>query len=430
MSFATGLRCVHCDARYPLTAMHEGCPGCASDDFRAGLTPEYDYEAVQRSISDGFLAAAGDGLWRFRHLLPVVDQAHEVTLGEGSTALLSMLRLAEGAGGNVWLKDESRNPTWSFKDRHAAVTVSKARELGARVILASSSGNHGAAVAAYAARAGMTAIVLTYAGLSEAASTLIQAYGATLAVTTREGRWSIIREGISRFGWYPATNFTDVPTNGAFGHEGYKVIAFELHEQLGGRVPDYVLVPTAYAEGLFGIWKGFDELRLLGLTDRVPRMVACEPAGGPLAEAWKDPARPIARVDATPTVARGIGGSVNSYLGIAALRSSEGLVVQAEDEEILEAQEALAREGVFAEPAAAASLAGWRRLRASAQIESEANVVLISTSSGLKHLAPTAARYPAPVELPEPTIDALAAAVPDVRRAISDEAGHGASTAP
>lgn len=424
MSFAIGLRCVHCDARYPLAAMHEGCPTCATESFRSGLTPEYDYDAVRRSLDGGSLAEPGSGPWRYRRLLPVIDRGNEVTLGEGETALVPMPALAglTGGEGQVWLKDESRNPTWSFKDRHAAVTISKARELGAQMMMASSSGNHGAAVAAYAARADIGAIVLSYAGLSEAASTLIQAYGATLAITTREGRWAVIREAIERCGWFPATNFTDIPTNGPYGHEGYKVIAFELHDQLSGRIPDYVFVPTAYAEGLFGIWKGFDELRRLGLADRVPRMIACEPAGGPLAEAWMDPARAIVKVDAKPTVARGIGGSVNSYLGIAALRASDGLVAQVLDDEILDAQGELARGGIFAEPAAAAALAGLRRLWAAGGMEPGARIVLISTSSGLKHLAPTAARYPAPVELSEPTLDALAEAAPAVRRAMSREA--------
>lgn len=420
MSAAIGLRCVSCDTRYPLGAMHEGCLTCATDAFRSGLTPDYDYDAIRREIGAGPLAEAGAGIWRYRRLLPVLDPAHEISLGEGATALLPMPAIAhELEADDVWVKDESRNPTLSFKDRHASVTISKAHELGAGMVMASSSGNHGAAVAAYAARAGMGAIVLSYAGLSEAASTLIQAYGATLAITTREGRWTVIREGIERFGWYPATNFTDIPTNGPYGHEGYKAIAFELHDQLSGRVPDYVLVPTSYAEGLYGIWKGFDELRRLGLAERVPRMVACEPAGGPLAEAWRGVGRPIARVEAQPTVARGIGGSVNSYLGIAALRASEGCVVQASDDEILDAQGELARQGLFAEPAAAASLAGLRALRASGRLESGASVVLISTSSGLKHLAPVVARMPAPIELPEPTIAALADAAPAIRGAIS-----------
>ncbi len=127
------------------------------------------------------------------------------------------------------------------------------------MIMASSSGNHGTAIAAYAARAGLECVVLSYPGISEAAAALVQAHGAGLAITSREGRWTIIREAVERCGWYPATNFTDIPTNGAYGHEGYKTIAYELHGQLGGETPTHVEVPTAYAEGLFGIWKGFDE---------------------------------------------------------------------------------------------------------------------------------------------------------------------------
>lgn len=420
MSAAIGLRCVSCDARFPLEAMHEGCPRCATDDFRSGVTPEYDYDAVRSSLDGGRLAEEGSGIWRYRRLLPVLDPAHELSLGEGGTPLVGLPELASETGaGEVWIKDESRNPTWSFKDRHAAVTLSKARELGARMVMGSSSGNHGAAIAAYAARGGMGAIVLTYPGLSAAAATLIQAYGATLAVTTRDGRWTIIREGIQRFGWYPATNFTSIPTNGPYGHEGYKPIAYELHEQLDGRVPELVFVPTSYAEGLYGIWKGFVELRAIGLTDRVPRMVACEPAGGPLGAAWRDAARPIATVRATPTVARGIGGTVNSYLGIAALRDSDGLVASVTDEQIVAAQVDMGRQGFFAEPAAAASFAGLRALRASGDVPDGAAVVLISTSSGLKHFAPLAERYPVPPELAEPTLDALADAAPAVRDAMS-----------
>ena len=400
--------------------MHDGCPACARPDFRAGLTTEYDYDAIRTSLVADSFAEPGIGMWRYRRLLPVTDGAHETALGEGGTALVPLPNLAAASGlGGLWVKDESRNPTWSFKDRHAGVTVSMARQFGASMLVASSSGNHGAAVAAYAAAAGIQCVVLSYAGLSHGAAALIQAYGAVLAITTRDGRWQIIREGIERLGWFPATNFTDIPTNGAFGHEGYKTIAFELHEQLGGQVPDYVLVPTSYAEGLYGIWKGFNELSLLGLTDRIPRMVACEPLGGPLGAAWQSRSTPIAHVPATSTVARGIGGTVNSYLGIAVLEASNGLVAQASDEEILAAQSQLARQGIFAEPAAAASLAGLRVLASEGAIGPGDRAVLISTSSGLKHLAPVIARYPAPVELPGPTLAALADAIPAIRKTIS-----------
>jgi threonine synthase len=157
-SFATGLRCLRCAAQYPLGPACEGCPACATDTFRSSLTPEYDYDALRVDLGDGPLAEPGEGVWRYRRLLPVQDQSHDISLGEGRTALISLPRLARELGAaTVLLKDESRNPTWSFKDRNVAVTVAKARELGANTVVAASSGNHGISVAAYAARPTSTA---------------------------------------------------------------------------------------------------------------------------------------------------------------------------------------------------------------------------------------------------------------------------------
>lgn len=399
MNRAAGLRCVHCHAPYPLQAMFEGCPACATPDFASGLTPTYDYEAIRAEIGDGPIAEAAPGIWRFRRLLPVMDPAHELSLGEGGTAVIPVPRLAfELDAAEVWVKDESRNPTWSFKDRNAAVTVSKARELGAHTVVVSTSGNHGAAVAAYAARGGLRCVALTYPGLPVAVRVLMQAYGAELAVTTPEGRWALMREGVREHGWYPASNYTDVPTSGAYGHDGYKTIAFELHEQLGGVVPDLVVVPTAYAEGLYGVWKGFDELAVLGRIARAPRMIAAEPAGGPLGAAFER-GDGIARVPRRPTVARGIGGTVNAYLGVAALAASDGMVAQAADDEILAAQRDLSAEGVFAEPASATALAGLRSLARRGVLPPGLRIVLVNTSSGLKNLESMLASYPEPAQI-------------------------------
>jgi threonine synthase len=303
------------------------------------------------------------------------------------------------------VKDESRNPTWSFKDRHAAVTIGKALEFGARTVAASSSGNHGMAVAAYAARARMSCVVFTYPGIPPAVRALIEAYGARLVVTTREGRWTGVRDGVRDQGWYPATTFTEIPTGSTYGHEGYKTIAYELHEQLRGATPDLVAIPTSYGEGLFGVWKGFDELRRLGLITKTPRMLACEPDGGPLALAVGD-SRAIARVAPRPTVARGIGGTVSSYIAVAALAGSGGLVAQATDEEILHAQRDLAREGIMAEPASSAVLAGLRALARRGGLPAGQRVVLINTSSGLKSLDALLAGLPEPAAAVASSADA------------------------
>lgn len=381
--YLEALRCVHCDTTFPATSMPTGCPACRTETFASGLTPVYDYERLRRDLGDGPLAQPEDGLWRYRRLLPG-DQRHEVTLGEGGTPLVSIPSLArELDAEKVWIKDESRNPTWTFKDRNAAVTISKALEFGARTLVVSTSGNHGASVAAYAARAQLECVVLTYPGVADTTRTLIESFGARLLITTPEDRWKVMKEGIAEHGWFAASNYTDVPTSGAYGHEGYKTISFEIAEALGG-VPDLVSVPNAYGEGLFGIWKGFDELQRLGRTSSTPHMIACEPAGGPLARAMASPHHPIARVPRTPTVARGIGGAINSYASVAALTGSDGLVAQASDPEILAAQHALAREGLGVEPASAAAVAGLRRLFREGRLAAGQRIVVVNTSSMLK----------------------------------------------
>ncbi|MGH8931178.1 MAG: pyridoxal-phosphate dependent enzyme [Egibacteraceae bacterium] len=332
---------------------------------------------------------------------------HEVSLGEGDTPLVAVPRLARELGAaELWIKDESRNPTWSFKDRNAAVTVSKAREFGARTLVASTSGNHGAAVAAYAARAGLGCVVLTYPGIPAGNRILMQASGARLVVTTPEGRRMLLRQAVGELGWHPATNATDPPTNSAYGHEGYKTIAYELVDQLGGRPPDLVVIPTAYAEGLFGIWKGFDELRRLGRLTDVPRMLACEPKGGPLGVAYRSDHGAIAVVPRTATVARGIDVTANSYIGVAALVESGGLVVQASDDAILTAQRDLAADGFFVEPASAAGLACLRIATERQRLPSGLSIVVVNTSSGLKSLETLLPLYEEPV-IVEPTLDAL-----------------------
>ncbi len=407
MTFVRGLRCVHCRARYPLAPMFEGCPACATDGFASGVTPEYDYDALRAMLGGRPVAEAGIGLWRYRRLLPVLDRSHEVSLGEGDTSLVPVPRLARELGAaEVWIKDESGNPTWSFKDRNAAVAVSKAREFGAETLVAATSGNHGASVAAYAARAGLDCAALTYPGISAGNRILMQASGAQLVVTTPEGRRTLLRHAIRTLGWHPLTNTTDPPTNSAYGHEGYKTIAYEIVDQLGGRPPDLVAIPTAHAEGLFGIWKGFDELRLLGQLTEVPRMLACEPEGGPLHLAHAKGHPGIAVVPRTATVARGIDVTANTYIGVAALAQSNGLVVQASDEAILTAQRDLATEGFFVEPASAAALAGLRVAVDRRQLPRGLSIVVVNTSSGLKNLEAIVPLHEQPVTV-APTLTAL-----------------------
>ena len=408
MTYAIGLRCVHCDARYPLDPMFEGCPACATDGFASGLTPTYDPGRILASAGGVPVAPGATGIWRYRDLLPVVELSHEVSLGEGGTPLVPVPRLADEVGAaELWVKDETRNPTWSFKDRHAAVTMSKALDFGARTVIVSTSGNHGAAIAAYAARAGLRCVALTYAGIPAGARAMMQAYGAEVIVTTPEGRWELMRQAVRDHGWYPAANYTNPPTNGPYGHEGYKTIAYELVDQLGGRPPDLVVIPSGYSEGLFGIWKGFDDLVRFGGKRPVPQLLATEPtAGSPLSAAFAGGRADIVRVSPKPTVARGIGVVANSYIGVAALRASEGLAVDVSEKALMEAQRDLAAEGFFAEPASATALAGLRKAARRRAIPRGLRIVIVNTSSGLKNLEPILAEHGEP----EP-MDPLAASV-------------------
>ncbi|HZF04575.1 MAG TPA: pyridoxal-phosphate dependent enzyme, partial [Patescibacteria group bacterium] len=287
----------------------------------------------------------------------------------------------------LYAKDESQNPTWSYKDRLCATAVTHAVETGARVITISSTGNHGASTAAYAARAGLPCVIFTLASVPETMKTLMQAYGAAVvACPTSESRWELMRQGIERFGWYPTSGFVTPPVgSNPWGVEGYKTIAYEVAEDLGWTAPDVVVVPSAYSDGLYGIWKGWTELQTLGLVKHTPRMIAAEPFG-PLAHALERGLEAPEPVDApAPSVAFSIASRYGTWQGLAALRESGGAGVRLTDEGVLEAQRVLAREeGLYVEPSSAASLTAVMQLAARGALDAEQTIVVVLTSGGLK----------------------------------------------
>ncbi len=322
-------------------------------------------------------------MWRFDAHLPV-DANEAVTLGEGTTPLVHVPKLGLG---DLWIKDESRNPTWSFKDRLASASVSMAVKLGARVIASSSSGNAGAATAAYAAKAGLPCVVVTFQGAAGPMVTQMRAYGAMLlAVPTSADRWHVLSAAVDRFGWYPTSVYYG-PAVGSnpYGIEGYKTIAYEIAESLGWQSPDWCVLPVCYGDALYGIWKGFDEMRRYGWIDRVPRFAAAEVSGSLAAALAEGVEQPPVRERATPTIAASIGAAQGTYQGVQALRASNGLAMFIEDEAMLTWQEKFARaEGIWAEPSAAATLPAIERLRTQGIIESNAKVVALMTAGGLK----------------------------------------------
>lgn len=363
----------------PLTA---GCPVTSTEEVAYPLDIDYAYDRVP---DDLFARPAAHGLERWAPLLPPLAAPG---LGEGNTPLVE---LADG----VWIKDESRNPTWSHKDRLNRVAVSAAVASGARGIVVSSSGNHGAAAAAYAARAGLPCVVFASPSAPPAVASHLRAYGATVLTPPRAAVRPLMRRIVDEFGYQPVSSVTDSAHTGhPFGPEGYKTIAYEIALDLG-RAPAAVHLPTGYGELLYGVTKGFLELARLGVTDSVPRMYAAEPAAaGALTEAMRTGAD-TARVPVGPTAAYAIDCEISGYRGVVALRESGGAARTVTDRQMDEAQAELAAQGLWCEVSSAAGLAS---LRAHGPQETEGPVVCVVTSSGYKDTA-TARETHAPMDL-------------------------------
>lgn len=412
MTHVTALRCLHCGETHPEGPLFAGCPACRTDDFTSNVAPVYDYDALEGVLTRAELEARDPGVWVVPELLPV-DPAHAVSLGEGATPLVTCEELGEAWGvPKLHLKDESQNPTWSYKDRLCSVALSKASEVGADVATISSTGNHGASTAAYAARAGLEAVIFTVPSVPTTLKTQMQVHGAAVVATpTHEDRWRLMATCIDAFDWFPTGSYVYPPVGSNFyGIEGYKSIAFEICEQLDWQTPDWVVQPTAYADGLSGIWRGFEDLQALGLIDGLPRMVAVEPFG-PLAHALEEGLDRVEAVETDATVAFSIGAGISTQQGLVALRDSDGTAVLSDDDDLRELQRELgATAGIYGEASAVASLAGVRTLAERGEIDPDETVVAVSTSTGLKDTEMTAEALP---EVPtvEPELGALRSAL-------------------
>ncbi|WP_210245184.1 threonine synthase [Martelella alba] len=388
-SLAIGQRSLGDPSRlFPLTpVIVDGCPASSGEAMQYPLEIDYDYDAVDRRL---FEQAPGPGLDRWAPLLPPL--AKGLSMGEGGTPLIAAEAFGRSIGiaGNLYLKDESRNPTWSHKDRLNLCVVSAAIASGARGIAVASSGNHGAAAAAYAARAGLPCVVVTSGGMPPAFRDFLMSLGARVVVTPEDRRWPVLRRIVNETGFMPASNLTRFHTGNPYGPEGYKTIAYELFLQLDHTVPDHILAPTGYGEMLFGVWKGFQELKRLGLVDRLPTIYACEPAiRGPLRRAVSSNAA-AAEVSGPASIAVGIACAVSSYRGAVAIESRADRALPASETEIAAMRARLAATGLYQEFSGVAGLAAASEAT-SRGLVLDGKVVAIMTSSGLKDVTPTGA---------------------------------------
>ncbi|MCS7110626.1 MAG: threonine synthase [Ignisphaera sp.] len=328
-------------------------------------------------------------VWRYRELLPIDDGVTPVTLNEGGTPLIPLMRCRSGTERvvDVYVKFEGSNPTGSFKDRGMTVGVTIARNIGVEGVIVASTGNTAASAAAYAARAGLRCVVVLPKG-GVAKGKIAQALLHGAEIREVEGAFDDALDDV----------FTEVVVNGGrklyplnsynpWRLEGQKTIAFEIVDELGF-VPDIVIVPVGNAGNISAIWKGFKELYSYGLIDKLPRMVGVQAAGAaPLALTWEQGADRLHAVENPQTIASAIriGKPVNWLKALRAVKESGGRFITVSDEEILVAMKMLAAlEGIGVEPASAASLAGYRKLVDSNLIDGGEVVVLIATGHALK----------------------------------------------
>lgn len=364
---------------YPLEPpLTKGCPETSTEDVQYPVEVSYEYEDLDTGIFD---QSVEPGLDRWAPLLPPLADSG---LQAGGTPVLRMPELGEWADfdDRLYIKDESRNPTWSQKDRLNRVTVDAARRLGHRGIVASSSGNHGASAAAHAARADLDCVVFTSPDTPKAMVGFLRAYGAAvLRIPGWDARADLV-DTLAEAGFHPVTSRTRTHTGHAYGPEGYKTIAYEAYQQLDG-VPGSVFVPTAHAELLYGVWKGFRELAELNVIDEPPKMIACEPgARAPLTRAQQQNEL-FGRVSGEPTQAHSIAATESTYRGHVTLKESEGTAVGIPDAKIAAARERLAEHGLWQEFSGAAGLAGLRSLEAKGE-HVPGPALVLATSSGFK----------------------------------------------
>ena len=403
-SAADSLRCRNCGARYPLGPQH-ACLDCFGP-----LEIGYDHDALAVLTRSG-IEAGPHSIWRYAGLLPVgQDPAGRVTLNPGMTPLVRADRLAEELGmRELWVKDDSANPTHSFKDRVVSVALTAARQLGFTRVACASTGNLANSVAAHAARAGLESVVLIPADLEEAKVVQTAVYGGTLVAV--DGSYDDVNRLCSELAETDAfekTAFVNVNVRPYYA-EGSKTLGFEVAEQLGWRLPRQVLVPMASGSMLTKIDKAFAELASLGLVEPAEwRVFGAQSTGcSPISSAFalgRDVVEPVRPTGIAKSLA--IGNPADGPYALDAVRRTGGAIADVDDDEIRDGIELLARTtGIFAETAGGVVVATLRKLIAAGALDPAEQTVIYNTGDGLKTLDAVAGRQ-APTVTVKPSLRA------------------------
>ena len=352
------------------------------------LLARYDLEAAAQSMTSDNLRQRAPGMWKYREVLPVRDANYIINLGAGSTPLLPTGRLGQHIGcPHTYIKDESLNPTGSFKARGLGMAVSRAWELGLQELAIPSAGNAAGAMCAYAAAAGMRAHVYMPQDVPDTFKIECQTLGAT--VTLVDGLitdcGAKVQEGVSAHGWFDMSTLKE-----PYRLEGKKTMGYEIAEQMGWKLPDVIVYPTGGGTGLVGMWKAFAEMEEMGfIGSERPRMVSVQMEGcAPIVRAFKEGERFATEWEGAATVADGlrVPKAVGDFLILDAIRESNGTAIAVADESLPEITKVMAQHsGVFPAPEAAACLAAQLQLLEEGSIKKDDSVVLFVTGTGLKY---------------------------------------------
>ncbi len=385
MSYLIDLECPQCHQVFSAQKVQTFCHEC-----HAPILARYNLAKLRGQLDRDELQHRPPGMWRWRELLPVSDLSYISSLGEGDTPLLPLPRLGRNFGvSKLWVKDESLNPTASFKARGLSASVSKAKEVGLQKLIIPTAGNAGGALAAYASRARMKSTAVMPKDTPKAIVNECHLYGANVVLV--DGLISdcaqVVDEMTTSGEWFSVSTFRE-----PYRLEGKKIMGFELAETFKWRLPDVIIYPTGGGTGLVGMWKAFLELQSLGWLDdsNLPKMISVQSEGcAPVVKAFQSGSENCEFWENAETIAGGIRVplSLADRLILEILRESDGTAVAVKDVAMIAAQRQLAKqEGIFASPEGAATLAAFNQLLADGTIQSNESVVLFITASGVKYI--------------------------------------------
>ncbi|HXG85523.1 MAG TPA: threonine synthase [Pyrinomonadaceae bacterium] len=381
----THLECANCHKTYEANKLHNLCVDCGKP-----LLVRYDLERAAQTLTKESLKTRSSDLWRYREVLPVENESNIVSFGEGWTPLLTANRLAKSLSIklNLFIKDESTNPTGSFKARGMSAAVSMAKELGVKRVAAPSAGNAAGALSAYASRAGMETFIFMPSDTPRANVVECEQTGANVTLVdgliTDCGK--IVADRKDAEGWFDVSTLKE-----PYRAEGKKTMGYELAEQFDWNLPDVVLYPTGGGTGLIGMWKAFDEMEAMGwIGKKRPRMVSVQSVGcAPIVRAFHEGETFAAEFPNAETVASGlrVPKAIGDFLILDALRKSNGTAVAVTDEELIHATKEIgAAEGLFCAPEGAACLPALRKMIEQNLVAENETVVIFNTGAGVKYL--------------------------------------------